>query len=413
MATTTYWVHSDEEDYKKFGIYKSRENDSYSQVSNVLKWNKKPPKQNAKNLSSLENALNKMFYNKKNNDAYNKILEFTDKAFEKSFPLIEMGATGRAKIKKITSSNAKYLSDYIQEKIDKLYQEGKEMMINGTSLHKAQQYVNTINQMIKTISKQKPLIFSDKHANMLNEAMEIASFPLNLAQGDYFEIFLAHAGEYLRYESERKVDQEIKKVFPEGFSETAMKAKIGGGYSSNQTVKLNEDTVAKESLTRNKADVEITYRGSKYRISAKNYTSNAAVKILESSPFDSFVSELSEIPRTHWLNIIRTQDKNLLNLAHNTMMKIILFKSLTGGSISGAANVVILKDSRKIYVRSMQDIYERMLNKNTWRGFTVSGYSPTSFKFNASGSVGGVLKELRSIKISAHLTQASIRGALK
>lgn len=413
MATTTYWVHSSLDQYKKSGIYKSGENDSYSQASNVLKWNKKPPKQNAKNLSSLEKALNEMFYNKKNNDAYNKILEFTDKAFEKSFPLIEMAATGRAQIKKITPSNAKYLSDYMQEKINKLYQEGQKMMTNGTSLQKAQQYVNTINQMIKTISKQKPLIFSDKHANVLQQAIEIASFPLNLAQGDYFEIFLAHAGEYLRYEAERKVSQEIKNVFPKNFSETAMKAKIGGGYSSSQKVKLNEDTIAKESLTRNKADVEITYKGSEYRISAKNYTSNAAVKILESSPFDSFVSELSKIPRTHWLNIIRTQDENLLNLAHNTMMKIILFKSLTGGSIDGAANVVILKDSRKIYVRSMQDIYERMVNKNAWRGFTVSGYSPNAFKIKASGSVGTVLNELRGIKISAHLTQASIRGSLK
>lgn len=383
----------------------------------------------SKDTSNLERELNDFFYSKKGDNFeqyYTRASDIASQAFNERYQSYNFELNMDKMSAKFTNSNIKFLN--------------KE----EATLQQAKDLADTIELYMKNnnIEKEKWLTIISKIQNLqslsnwsdvkdINGIVASILFGNKIAYGDAFEYPLAAFSALLAEGADATTDDLLKNLQVDSSTKSFLdishvSKKDKQKMNIKNTMMINDGTKLEYSNpTLNKVDVSLTLNGEKYNISAKSYsTIYKDIHILGGSPLSAPVLNLSSVDFvSHYLTQLYLENGDLDRI-HDAVRLNILFMALTGsGNSPTEADTFVINDKshRKIYVRSMGQIVNQILNnssKSKYLNINNNGnnipddplrnYSQKEKKDN----IVNMISDMHKIKLQVSIKGTAIKNAI-
>lgn len=383
-----------------------------------------------KNTVALEKALNDFFYMKTGDNYeqyYTRASNLASEAFNERYQNYPFELSMDKMTAKFSNPNISFLK---QETAT--LEKAKDLAKEITSYMDRVNIKNEKWQEILAKIEQLQSLSNWNDVKDLNGIVASILFGNKTVYGDAFEYPLAAFGALLNQGAEATEDELLidfgKRLQGANRSKSYIDVShISKSDKQNLQIKnsviLNEGTRLEYSNpTQDKVDVQLTFQGENYNISAKSYSSiYKDIHILGGAPLTAPVLNLSTVDfvNQYLTNLYIDGD---LNSLHEAVRLNILFMSLTGtGSSIVSADTFIINDkgNRKIYVRTMPDIVNHIANKNQWHYVDINGNGaeiPDDPLRNyqilrAKNNVASMISLMHTIKLSVSIKGSAIRDA--
>ena len=382
----------------------------------------------SKDTSNLERELNDFFYSKKGDNFeqyYTRASDIASQAFNERYQSYNFELNMDKMSAKFTNSNIKFLNKEatLQQAID--LADTIELYMKNNNIEKEKWF--TIISKIQNL--QSLSNWSD--VKDINGIVASILFGNKIAYGDAFEYPLAAFSALLTEGVDATTNDLLKNLQVDSSTKSFLdishvSKKDKQKMNIKNTMMINDGTKLEYSNpTLNKVDVNLTLDGEKYNISAKSYsTIYKDIHILGGSPLSAPVLNLSSVDFvSHYLTQLYLENGDLDRI-HEAVRLNILFMALTGsGNSPTEADTFVINDKshRKIYVRSMGQIVNQILNnssKSKYLNINNNGnnipddplrnYSQKKKKDN----IVNMISDMHKIKLQVSIKGTAIKNAI-
>lgn len=267
--------------------------------------------------------------------------------------------------------------------------------------------------------------------NLLNDMINrYASYPcISNIEGISFENAIALASYAADSNANISTDEAILNVL--GGNIKRMDQYNKAFFSREYTEQLGENTFLDAKYNkRSKIDVELNWKGTDLRISAKNISFNKShtwVTVVSESPLLSMIQDIEGDFVNHWINIhaihgASQKSKVEKNNINSAMKGYIFYKAVTGdvykSDSSELANLFVINDKNskgKVIVRDMKDIFNKALQNLDRISVAAEGRNINELKLknvwsepDYNARLHSILTQMHELKVKAMFNANSI-----